>query len=172
MADEQPEADVWTPDAVRNMDVVGIVERIDRIIYELMESESSNLNSLEDEDMTRVTEYNSSLRTYASVVNSSTRLDLPHSYPSMYDIKYVTKGVDYAGTKNRIIRDLVRLYSNAMVHWSRSESADKSNKFYEKDYVRFLKIMDRIDGYLTAYVAEATPLDLPESSAFEDRSTG
>lgn len=170
MAQEQVEGDVWTPDHVRNMDVVGIVERIDRTIYELMESESSNLNSFEEYDIERAVSYNSSLRTYAAVVNDANRMDLPHSYPSMYEIKYITQGVDYGNTKNRLVRDLVRLYSNAMVQWSRSESADKSNGFYDADYNRFILIMDRIDGYIASYIQEATPLDLPESSAFEDRT--
>ena len=170
MADEQIEETVWEPDHVRNMDVVGIVERIDRTIYELMESESSELNSLEEYDVKRVLDYNTALRTYADVINAANRMDLPHSYPQMYAIKYITQGVDYNGTKNRIIRDLVRYYANAMVQWSRSESADKSNGFYDADYNRFILIMDRIDGYMESYIKEATPLDLPESSAFEDRT--
>ena len=170
MADEQIEENVWTPDHVRNMDVVGVVERIDRTIYELMECESSELNSLEEYDIQRVLDYNDALRTYTKVVNEANRMDLPHSYPRFYAIKYITQGVDYNGTKNRIIRDLVRLYSNGMVQWSRSESADKSNGFYDADYNRFLLIMDRIDGYMQSYIKEATPLDLPESSAFEDRT--
>ena len=170
MGAEQIEENVWEPDKVRNMDVVGAVERIDRTIYELMESESSMLNSLEEYDIERVLQYNAALRTYCAVINSANRMDLPHSYPGMFDIKYITKETDYDGTKNRIIRDLVRYYANAMVQWSRSESADKSNGFYEADYTRFLLIMDRIDAYMEAYIKEATPLDLPESSAYEDRT--
>ena len=161
--------DIWTPDQVRNLDVVGVVERIDKCMYEIMESESAMLNSIEEYDLERIKSYNAALRNYTEVVYKSNRMDLPHSYPSMYQIKYLTLGkTEYDETKNKNLRDLLRLYANAMVQWSRSESADKSNGYYDADYSRFELIMDRIDGYINAYVEESTPLDWPESSTFED----
>lgn len=168
MADEQE--NLWEPASIRNMDVVGVCERIDRTMYEISQSESASLNSLEEYDLNRIISYNSALRTYVDVVNQANRMDLPHSYPAQYTIKYICNdaNVDYDGTKNRILRDLQRLYANMLLQWSRSESADKSNGFYEADYNRFLLIMDRVDGYIDSYIKEATPLDLPESSTFED----
>ena len=165
---------IWDPADIRNMDVVGVCERIDRIMYEMSQSESAKLNSLEEYDIERIIQYNAALRIYVSTVNEANRMDLPHSYPAMYSIKYICSegNIDYESTKNRIIRDLQRLYANMLVQWSRSESADKSNGFYEADYNRFILIMDRIDGYISSYIKEATPLDLPESSTYEDSING
>jgi hypothetical protein len=159
---------LYDPSTVRNMDVVGIAERIDRTMYEIATSESSTLNSLEQYDLERIEMYNAALRTYASFINSSVMMDLPHSTPTQFTIKFLTQGLDLDSTKNRVLRDLLRLYSSALLQWTRSESADKSNGWYPFDYDRFLLIMDRIDGYLSQYVESALPLDLPESSAFED----
>jgi len=176
MATAQPtsvasDQDIYDPSSVRNMDVVGIVERIDRTQYELITSMSASLNSLDQYDLARIEVYNTSLRTYASFVNSANLMDLPHSTPTQFTIKFLTQDLDFDAVKNRIIRDLLRLYSSALLQWSRSESADKSNGWYPFDYDRFLLIMDRIDGYLASYVASVMPLDLPESSAFEDGTT-
>jgi len=160
--------DLYDPSVVRNMDVVGIVERIDRTQFELLSSQSATLNSLDTYDLARIEAYNVALRSYASFVNSASQMDLPHSTPTQFTIKFLTEESDFDTVKNRIIRDLLRLYSSALLQWSRSESADKSNGWYPFDYTRFQLIMDRIDGYLAQYVASTTPLDLPESSAFED----
>ena len=156
----------WSPDSVRNMDVVGIVERWDKYAYELFTSESATLNSINQYDMDRILQYNAALRTYVDTINDSVMMDLPHSTPAMYNIKYLTQGLEYDNVKNKAIRDLIRLYVNGWLQWSRSESADKSNGFYDFDYNRFVLIMDRIDQFIAAYIEQATPQDQPESSNY------
>ena len=160
------------PTHVRNMDVVGIVERLDRASFDVMEFESASLNEVTEYDLARIRQYNAVLRTYASVVNSATNMDLPHSYPHMYEIKYITTDLNFDNVKNKVLRDVVRLYANAWVQWSRSESADRSNGWMPSDYDRFIIIMDRLDSYLTEYAAQALPIDLPHSTTFEMESLG
>jgi hypothetical protein len=157
----------WMPNEVRNMDICGLVERIDRVIYETMTSESASLNELNSFDIQRQMDYSSTLRTYASMMNSASVMDLPHSYPHMYKIHYLTETVDVEDIKNKGLRDIIRYYLNAMVQLSRSESADKSNAFHPADYGRFLLIMDRIDQYISAYLQATLPIDFPKSSDFE-----
>jgi len=160
----------WSPSEVRNMDICGLVERIDRVIYETMTSESAALNELNSFDVQRQMDYSMALRTYASTMNSASVMDLPHSYPHMYKIHYVTESVDIEDIKNKGLRDIIRFYVNAMVQLSRSESADKSNAFHPADYGRFLLIMDRIDQYISSYLQSTLPLDFPKSSDYEKAS--
>ncbi len=160
--------DPWEPKVARNMDVVGLIERIDRFAFDMVKFESAYINEVTQYDLERIRSYQSALRTYASVLNDATAMDLPHSFPAQYEIHYLTDQMDFDHVKNKTVRDIIRLYVNLWVQWSRSESADKSNGFLIFDYNRFLLIMDRIDYYIDNYTVEALPLDLPESSAFED----
>ena len=157
----------FEPAEVRNMDVVGIVERLDRSAFDVMEFESASLNEVTEYDLGRIRQYNAVLRTYASVINSSIDMDLPHSYPHMYQIKYITTNLDFENVKNKVLRDVVRLYANAWVQWSRSESADRSNGWMAADYERFIIIMDRMDAYLAEYAQASLPIDLPHSTTYE-----
>ena len=167
MVDKAELSNPWSPNEVRNMDICGLVERIDRVIYETMTSESSALNELNEFDVQRQINYSASLRAYASTMNSASVMDLPHSYPHMYKIHYATEEVDVEDIKNKGLRDIIRFYLNAMVQLSRSESADKSNAFHPADYTRFLLIMDRIDQYISSYLQSTLPVDFPKSSEFE-----
>ena len=159
--------DPYDPDTVRNMDIVGLVERIDRYVFDMAEFESASLNEIISYDIERLEQYSRALRTYSSMISSASSMDLPHSYPHMYEIKYITKELNPDNVKNKAIRDLIRLYMNAWVQLSRSESADRSNGFMAADYDRFLLIMDRADQYLATYVQSVLPVDTPHSSSYE-----
>ena len=159
--------DPWVPNSVSNLNIPGIVERCDRSVYEMLESESARLNDILPDDITRFQANGQGLRTYVEVIYSMKPLDLPHSYEAMYPIHYATQGVDYDAIKNPSIRDLSRLLVNAWVQWTRSESADRSNGLYEADYNRWTRIIDAYDAQLKAYVIEATPMDTPATSSYE-----
>ena len=164
--------DPWEPETVRNMDVVGMVERIDRYAFDIMAFESSSLNEITTYDLERIQSYNEALRVYGSTINSSPVMDLPHSYPHMYQITYITKEMDIANVKNKAIRDIIRMYVNNWVNWARSESADRANGWHPGDYSRFIIIMDRLDVFIQSYIGATLPLDLPKSSSFENQVMG
>lgn len=158
----------WTPVDVRNMDIVGAVERADRYAFDMCRFESVMLNEITSFDITRILSYNSAMRAYVDTLAAAPATDNPHSYPGMYHIEYLTKDFDFDTVKNKGIRDIVRQYVNMWVNLSRGESADRSNGFLTFDLHRFHLHMDRIDYYINSYIQQALPIDLPESSAFED----
>jgi len=159
--------DPWVPNSVSNLNIPGIVERCDRLVYEMLESESARLNDILPDYITRFQANGAGLRIYVDVIYGMKPLDLPHSYEAMYPIHYATQGVDYDAIKNPSIRDLSRLIVNGWVQWTRSESADRSNGLYEADYLRWVRILDAYDAQLKAYVIEATPMDTPATSTYE-----
>ena len=158
----------WEPKTVRNPDVVGSVERADRYAYDMAKFESASINEITEFDVTRILSYNNALRTYITTLNDAPATDNPHSYPGMYNVYYLTQDFDFDSVKNKAIRDIIRQYVNLWVNLSRSESADKSNGFLTFDFTRAMTHLDRIDYYINSYIKAALPIDLPESSAFED----
>lgn len=158
----------WEPKSVRNMDVVGAVERFDRFAFDMAKFESAVLNEITQFDLARIQQYNTAMRTYVDTLNTAPLMDLPFSYPSMYTIVYLTENFEFDSVKNKALRDILRMYVNGWVQLSRSESADKSNGFLSYDVHRFHLIMDRIDFYIASYINQALPLDLPESSQYID----
>ena len=158
----------WEPVNVRNQDVVGAVERADRYAYDIVKFESAFINEITNFDMTRIQSYVTALRTYVNTLNEAPPTDNPHSYPGMYTIYYLTEGLDFDTCKNKALRDIIRMLVNTWVNMSRSESADKSNGYLPFDVQRWNMHLDRIDYYIKSYIDVALPLDLPESSAFED----
>jgi len=158
----------WEPVHVRNQDVVGAVERCDRYAFDIMKFESAMLNEITSFDMDRIQSYVAALRTYVNVLNQAPATDNPHSYPGQYTIYYLTNGMNFDSCKNKALRDIVRYLVNTWVNMSRSESADRSNGFLPFDVTRWNLHLDRIEFYIKSYIEEALPLDLPESSAFED----
>ena len=168
MADENELGNPWEPKNVRNPDIVGAVERADKYAYDMCRFESASINEITEFDQTRILSYNNALRVYITTLNEAPPTDNPHSYPGMYNIYYLTQDFDFDSVKNKAIRDIVRQYVNLWVNLSRSESADKSNGYLVFDFTRAMTHLDRIDYYISSYIDQALPLDLPESSTFED----
>lgn len=169
-------ADVYDPEACKNFDVVGAVDRLDRILYELVTSESATTNDFNEFDRTRFMNNWADVNRYIKAIQAQNRLDLPHSFPAMYHFKYYTKAaepvIDWEGVKNSFVRDLCRLVVNAFVQWSRSESADQSNRFIPADEARWDLLYSRGVTMVETYANEVLPGDRPESSDFEMAKRG
>ena len=168
MADSEVE-NIYEPPSCRNFDVTGAVDRLDRCLYELCTSGSALTNDFDVYDQARFTGNWNEVNTYVTAIQAQDRLDLPHSFPAMYHFRYMsqTAELDWEAVKNPFIRDLARLTANAMVQWSRSESADQSNRYIPADLGRWDLIFARGNDMITLYAKEALPGDKPESSDFE-----
>ena len=177
MADDANEvSNIYDPDSCRNFDVVGVVDRINRVLYELCTSESAVTNDFNADDQKRYLTMTNEIDQYIQVIVEQSRLDLPHSYPAMYHFNYITQNatnpqtgepVEWERIKNSFVRDLARLMANAQVQWSRSESADASNKFIPADVERWDKIYARSSSMVNEYAEKVLPGDKPESSDYE-----
>ena len=176
MADSNELQSIYDPTHARNFDVVGAVDRLNRVLYELCTSESAVTNDFNEYDQTRFTAMWGEVDTYIQVVQDQERLDLPHSYPAQYAFNYITQGatnpqtgdpIDWQLIKNSFVRDLARLTANAQVQLSRSESADASNRFIPADVERWKLIFDRGNAMVEEYAKIKIPGDKPESSDYE-----
>ena len=173
MADNEIE-NIYEPTKCKNFDVTGAVDRLDRVLYELCTSESALTNDFNEYDQKRFTSNWNEVNLYVTAIQGQDRLDLPHSFPAMYSFRYVSKeaGVEWELCKNSFVRDLARLVANAMVQWSRSESADQSNKYIPADLTRWTLLFNRGNSMVDQYAKVALPGDKPESSDFELNKRG
>lgn len=168
MADNEV-GNIYDPSTCKNFDVTGCVDRLDRLLYELCTCESASTNDFMEYDQERYLTMWGEVNTYVKAIQQQKRLDLPHTFPASYTFRFYTQqaGLDWEAVKNTFVRDLCRLTASAMAQWSRSESADQSNRFIPADESRWDLIYDRGVAMVEQYAADALPGDKPESSDFE-----
>jgi hypothetical protein len=152
---------------MKNNDLVGAVERIDICIAELARSESADSGGAQIFDRQRIDMYNKQIDEYMDYVVSVTgKVDVPHTYPTRYDISYISNTLEHVDITNKAMRDLIRLYLQMMEQLSKSGSASWSNGIEQHDYNRYVMIRDKIQSFLTDYVDVVTPVDMPEYTSF------
>lgn len=153
--------------SVLNQDVAGLVERTDEVIFEIAKSQSANLTDMRGFDRTRIDEYNAMLNRYAAWITGAPDVDLPETHPREYDVKYISESVD-ADVENKALRDLIRYYRAIITEMSNSQSARAANGLTTHDKRRFDLVMTKIQNFLTDYVDETQPVDMPESAPSSD----
>lgn len=153
--------------SVLNQDVAGLTERVDEVIYEIAKSQSANLTDMRAFDRTRIDQYNAMLKRYATWVTGAPDVDLPETHPRDYPIKYISEEVD-ADVENKGLRDLIRYYRAIITEVTNSQSARAANGLTVHDKRRFDLVMEKIENFLTEYLDETQPLDMPESAPSSD----
>jgi hypothetical protein len=148
---------------VLNQDVAGLAERIDEVVYEVARSQSANMTDMRPFDRTRIDEYNAMLNRYAAWVTDAPDIDLPETHPREYPIKYISEGVD-ADVENKALRDLIRMYRAIITELTNSQSARAANGLTTHDKRRFDLVMEKIEKFMSDYVDNTQPLDMPESA--------
>lgn len=144
-----------------NLDVVGIANRINRFINELQMSQSSNVSLTLEADKVRFSSYVTALRFLVGHVVAEPQLDLPETNPLFYDVRDTPALLD---VENENVQHLSLLLKTAKDELMLSQSSRLSTGLISFDRDRFLAILDKCENYLSDYVQNATPLDLPESS--------
>lgn len=155
---------------VLNQDVAGLAERTDEVIYELAKSQSSNLTDMRPFDRTRIDEYNAMLNRYANWLVDAPDVDLPETHPRTYTIKFLTQDM-VLDVENKALRDLMRMYQALITELTNSQSARAANGLTVHDKRRFDLVMEKISKFLTEYVDETQPIDMPESAPSSDSVT-
>lgn len=148
---------------VLNQDIAGLAERIDEVIYEIMHSQSANLTDMRPFDRIRIDQYNAMLNRYAAWLTNAPDVDLPETHPRTYAIKFISEGLEF-DIENKALRDLVRMYQAIITEMTNSQSARAANGLTTHDKRRFDLVMEKIEQFLTNYVDETQPLDMPESA--------
>ena len=153
---------------VNNHDIVGLYNRINRFIVELIKSVSSATSQVNEFDQARLASYLTAVDTYHSWVIGQPHLDLPETAPRDYELEVEPETPE---TENENVNDLVRLLVLARDELTNSQSARDPANLNKFDSGRLTALIAKSRAFLTDYIVPITPLDLPESSP-QEASTG
>jgi len=145
-----------------NRDLAGLVERIDEVIYEVSKSQSEGLLDIRVADRSRLDQYNARLERYVNWIVSEPQVDAPETHPSECQVTYISQGED-DDCENKALRDLIRMYRVLMTEMACSASNRMPNSISKHDETRFRAHLSKIRNFLTEYVDDTQPVDMPES---------
>jgi len=153
---------------VYNHDVVGLYNRMNRFIVELIKSVSSNVSEMNQFDQERLDKYLGAIDAYHGWVIGQPQLDLPETAPRVYELEAVPAIVD---AENEAVNDIVRIMVIARDELINSQSAREPAGFNVFDSGRLTAVITKVRAFLNDFIRAVTPLDLPESSP-QSPSTG
>jgi hypothetical protein len=166
--------DIETPYTItemENSDLAGLIEKIDEGIFELLLSQSSGLTQWRDADRIRTTAYLNRAESYFNWMTSEPETDSPQTHPMKYPIEYLSNRDEtpdgqplIQSPENKGLRDCVRLMRVWMAEMSKSSSRRMPNGMADHDKERFTSHLAKIRSFLTNYVDDTLPVDLPESN--------
>ena len=148
--------------ATRNLDISGLLRRLDRALVEVTKSQSTSINTTLPFDMTRLSSYVDSAKRYRTFMTGEPFMDCPETTPLLVEVQCYGQ---ITPMDNDSIWDIAQIIDTTMVELSRAQSANISNGFpVPQDGIRFDAYMARIEKLMSVYMAPSEPLDYPESS--------
>jgi hypothetical protein len=146
---------------VYNHDVAGLHRRMNRFIGEMAACASTNLSQLSEFDRTRLSTYLAAIRAYVAWVIAQPQLDLPETSPRAYPLE---ADPVIPVVENEAIIDIMNLLTLARDETVNGQSARMPAGLLSFDVSRIIAVINKVDAFLSEYVAIVTPLDLPETS--------
>ncbi len=152
---------------VYNQDVASLCRRIARYADEVHKARSNSVADMSEFDVARVVSYFGSLRQFHAWVMAQPQLDLPEWTPTAENLP---DWADHERVENEAINDLVRDFHTLWFELVNSQSARVSTGLVEFDSFRFESIMDKMESFVSDYIQNVQPLDLPETTPSEEVS--
>lgn len=144
-----------------NTDIVGYVARVDRFLNEVMNAASSNTSHVKEADLLRLKSYLSGARSYLDHISNEPELDLPETNPKEYVLPEapVMKQIE-----NESLADCCRLLELCRFEAVHSQTSLLSSGVIAFDKERQVKIIEKAERFISDYIEQVTPFDLPETS--------
>jgi len=149
-----------------NTDVHSIVRRYNRMIVEMVKSQSSGVSLTNPFDIARLTAYVEAMANYQAFIVSQPLLDCPETGPTEMPLP---PNADVPVIENESLADAVALMEIARDEIANSQSSRLPTNLMSFDYERQASYLAKIRK-LMEYIAKSEPLDLPESSPMADVS--
>lgn len=144
-----------------NHDIAGFWRRINRFIVELHRSVSSAGSQMNEYDQQRLNTYLEAIRAYHQWVLDQPQLDLPETHPREIDLEEPDTNEPVENESVRDVIVMMELARDELVNGQSSRAGSGLNPF---DSARLIALVEKSQNFLDNYIAEITPLDLPESS--------
>lgn len=143
-----------------NTDVHSIVRRYNRMIVELVKSQSSGVSLTNPFDVARLTSYVDAMSNYQNFIVSQPLLDCPETGPTEMPLP---PNAEVPIIENESLADAISLIEIARDEIANSQSSRMPTNLLSFDYERQSAYLSKIHR-LMEYIAKSEPLDLPESS--------
>lgn len=150
---------------VNNMDVAGLLRRANRFMMELQLSVSAGGSLILQADLERIRSYIDSLQALHDHAVAQPELDLPETHPRAINIDLVP---EFKELENEALTDLTYLLDLGRHELANSQSARQGAGLNKFDSRRIQALVAKTLAFLDEYIANFTPLDLPESSPMRD----
>lgn len=147
--------------AIYNDDVLGFVSRVNRIIVETVKSLSANVTSYSAADLGRLRTYIADLGLYLDWVVSQPQMDFPETHPRAVPMPTPPELPD---VENPMAEDVMRLLVRLRDEMAAAQSARLPSGLIEFDDVRARAALTRLLAFVDDFIAQVSPVDLPESS--------
>jgi len=146
---------------VLNQDLPGLHKRINRFLTEIYKSQSSSISEVTAADQTRIITYIDAIDSYHSWMTSQPDLDLPETSPNPFTLE---ANPEMAPVESESCNDLIRQFQTLRDEIVNGQSARRSSGMIGFDSIRLTACTTKCRSFMTDFVANVTPLDLPESS--------
>tara|TARA_R110000787_G_scaffold5686_3_gene20512 strand:- start:2133 stop:2618 length:486 start_codon:yes stop_codon:yes gene_type:complete len=146
---------------VQNHDIAAMVRKIRRFEKELTKSVSSGLSELSKFDLERLVSYIAALKAFKAFSVSQPELDLPESSPMELDLGELGTLTNVENDDIAYMLNLTRVIKIELIN---SQSARRSAGLVSHDSKRMDSFITKLEIFISEYIAENSPLDLPESS--------
>lgn len=152
---------------VYNHDIASLSQRLFRIGQEIFKAVSANASFINQFDQTRINDYLKMLTSKLDWIVGEPLLDLPESSPTEW---VVEEPAQYQTVENEASNDILRLVYLTLVELQFSQSARIASGIIKHDESRMRALIQKLNNFMTQFVAETNPEDLPESSPKYDMS--
>jgi len=146
---------------VYNDNVAGLAIRIDRFMVELIKSTSANVSEFVEPDTARLESYRSELVGYLDWVVAQPMMDYPETHPMG---RTLSAPMTIPEITNPMVKDAIWLLERLRGELVNGESARRASGLIKFDENRARAVLERMKAFLEDYVANYTPVDMPESS--------
>ena len=149
------------PSGIYNLDATYLADKIARYAGEVQMSVSSNVAFVNEFDMARLQQYLTDIDRAVSYINDQPQLDLPESHPMVHQIQPFPTMRDMESDE---WDHVVRLLRSGYIELVNSQSARLGAGLMPFDSRRITALVAKCRQWLNDYVAERSPMDLPETS--------
>ena len=155
------------PTGIYNLDCTYLADKIARYAGEVQMSVSSNVEFVNEFDMSRLQQYLSDIDRAVAYINEQPQLDLPESHPMVHAIQAFPTMRDMESDE---WDHVVRLLRAGYIELVNSQSARLGAGLMPFDSRRITALVAKCRAWLNDYVAERSPMDLPETSPQQSMS--
>jgi len=149
------------PPSIYNLDCTYVADKIARYAGEVMHSVSAGVAFVNEFDMARLMNYLTDLDSAVAYIIAQPQIDLPESHPMMQPIEPFPSVVNMESDE---WDHVVRLLRAGYIELVNSQSARLGAGLLPFDAKRVTSLVAKCRAWLTDYVAQRMPMDLPETS--------